>query len=142
MTVCSKIYHQFNEGIIPMTDEIKKKVDDSWKDKAKTEPLDNEQDAAGAPPEPDFKFFVTTLAMQAWIALGVIPNPVTQKTEENFGQAKYIIDTLEIIEKKTKGNLDKEEKELMDGLLHELHMGFVHKTTGKPPAPGNPQVSL
>lgn len=126
-----------------MTDEIKKKVDDSWKDKAKTEqPPAEEQDAADMPPEPDFKFFVTTLAMQAWIALGVIPNPVTQKTEENFGQAKYIIDTLEIIGKKTTGNLDKEEKELMDGLLHELHMGFVHKTTGQPQAPGNPQVSL
>ncbi len=125
-----------------MTDEIKKKVDDSWKDKAKTEPLADENDAPDMPPEPDFKFFVTTLAMQAWIALGVIPNPVTQKTEENFGQAKYIIDTLEIIDKKTQGNLDKEEKELMEGLLHELRMGFVHKTTGQSAAPGNPQVSL
>jgi hypothetical protein len=124
-----------------MTDEIKKKVDDSWKEKAKTETPDDAEDATTGPPAPDFKFFVTTLAMQAWIALGLIPNPMTQKTEENFTQAKYIIDTLEIIEEKTRGNLDKEEKELLEGLLHELHLGFVNKTTGKPNPPDNLKVS-
>lgn len=109
-------------------DNIEKKVDESWKDK---NPAKDVGDTDQIPPdrmEPDFKFFLTTLGMQAWIALGVLPNPMTEKTEENLNQAKYIIDCLELLETKTKGNLDKEEEELFENLLYELRLGFVSKT--------------
>ena len=121
-----------------MDENLKKKVDESWKEKAKTEPEAGHTHEGHEAPEPDFKFFLTSLAMQAWIALGAIPNPLTQKTEESLDQAKYIIDTLEILEKKTQGNLNDEEKELMEGLLYELRLGFVNKTTGKPVVPEPP----
>jgi hypothetical protein len=109
-------------------DNIKKKVDENWKEKNPAEEL---SEAGQVPPdriEPDFKFFLTTLGMQAWIALGVLPNPATEKKEENLNQAKYIIDCLEMLEIKTKGNLDKEESELLENLLYELRIGFVSKT--------------
>ena len=77
--------------------------EESWKEKAKTEPEQAKQEAPGGMPEPDFKFFLTSLAMQAWIGLGIIANPATQKQEENFGQAKFIIDILDILKEKTKG---------------------------------------
>jgi hypothetical protein len=107
----------------------KKKVDESWKEKAKSEvPQNPDPEEKQDLPEADFKFFLTTLGMQAWIALGMIPNPVTEKTEENFNQAKFIIDTLEVLEKKTKGNLDKEETELLEHLLYDLRLAYVDKT--------------
>jgi len=112
-------------------ENLEKKVDESWKEKAKTEPEQAKQEAPGGMPEPDFKFFLTSLAMQAWIGLGIIANPATQKQEENFGQAKFIIDILDILKEKTKGNLDKEESELLEHVLYELRMNYVEKTSGK-----------
>ncbi len=113
-------------------EDLTKKVDESWKEKAKTEPQQEKQEEKKQFPKPDFKFFLSSLAMQAWIGLGIIPNPVTQKPDENLEQAKFIIDTLDIIKEKTKGNLDKEESELLEQLLYELHLSYVNKTVGKP----------
>jgi hypothetical protein len=113
-------------------ENLKKKVDETWKEQAKTE--SETVTASEEPikiPEGDFKFFATTLGMQAWIALGIIPNPMTKKAEENFNQAKFIIDTLDMLKEKTKGNLDKEETGLVDDMLYELRLAYVQKTTEK-----------
>ncbi|MDD5568762.1 MAG: DUF1844 domain-containing protein, partial [Candidatus Omnitrophica bacterium] len=56
-----------------------------------------------------------------------IPNPATQKTEEDLPQAKFIIDTLGMLQEKTKGNLDKEEAELLESLLYELRTVYLSK---------------
>jgi hypothetical protein len=108
-------------------DDIKKKVDESWKDKAKTEPKDIPE-----PPqdfEPDFKFFLTTLGMQAWIALGIIENPSNNQREENLPQAKFLIDVLGVLETKTKNNCDKDETHLLETLLHDLRLAYVEKSS-------------
>lgn len=113
-----------------MTDEnIQKKVDESWKDKAKNEPKDTQKsEEEPKMPAVDFKFLLTTFGMQAWIALGAIPNPMTQKSEENLPQAKFMIDSLEVLDKKTKGNLDKNEAELLENMLYELRSTYINKT--------------
>lgn len=110
-----------------MNEHIEKKVDETWKDKAKEEPPVPEHDHKT--PEPSFRLFITSLAMQAWINLGIIPNPVTDKTQEDLAQAKFLIDSIEMLEKKTKGNLDKEEAEMLEHLLYELRMAFVNAST-------------
>ena len=115
-----------------MTEEIKKKVDESWKEKAKIEEnKEGSQDEKQAMPKPDFSFFLTSLAMQAWIGLGAIQNPATQKTEKNIDQAKFIIDTLEMLEGKTKGNLSKEEMEFLEHVLYELRLAYVNLSAEK-----------
>lgn len=107
-----------------MEENIKKKVDESWKEK-KSEENKTEKIQEETVPEADFKFFLTTLGIQAWIALGKIPNPMTQQIEENKNQAKFIIDTLDVLEKKTKGNLTKEESEILEKLLYDLRLNYV-----------------
>ncbi len=77
--------------------------------------------------EPDFSFFITTLAVQASIALGVMANPLTKKKEENINQAKLIIDTLGILKIKTKGNLSAEEEGLLNRILDELKAQYLSK---------------
>lgn len=108
-------------------DDLNKNIDESWKDSAQIEKehLNKEQDFV--PPVADFNFFVTTLAIQASIGLGQIPNPATQKSEENLEQAKFIIDTLGMLKEKTSGNLNQEETQLLDNLLYELRTQYVSK---------------
>ena len=83
------------------------------------------------PPVPDFKFFISILSLQATIFLGQIPNPVSQKTEEDLPQAKFIIDTLGMLQEKTRGNLIAEETELLENLLYELRTMYLSKNKGE-----------
>ncbi len=82
-------------------------------------------------PPPDFKFFVTTLAMQASIALGHMPNPSTDKVEEDLTQAKFLIDTLGMLQEKTKNNLTPEEITLLENMLYELRVAYLEKEKGQ-----------
>jgi len=120
---------------IPANRQSDKKVDESWKQSVEKEKeLDKEK--AGkpkqdfVPPAPDFKFFITTLALQASIAMGHIANPVTQKVEEDLIQAKFIIDTLGMLQEKTKGNLTPDEAGTLENLLYELRLAYVDREKG------------
>ena len=59
------------------------------------------------------------------IFLGEIPNPITEKTEKNIDQAKFLIDTLAMLKDKTKGNLSKQEEDLLNASVYELQMKYV-----------------
>ena len=59
------------------------------------------------------------------VFLGEIPNPMTNKEDVNLPQAKLIIDTLLLLREKTKGNLSKEEENILNGSLYELQLKFV-----------------
>ncbi|MDE2009991.1 MAG: DUF1844 domain-containing protein [Candidatus Omnitrophica bacterium] len=78
-------------------------------------------------PEGQLNFFnyIASLGFQTMIFLGEMPNPVTNKPEKNLKQAKFLIDTLVILREKTKGNLTKEEDDLLNGSIYELQMRFV-----------------
>jgi hypothetical protein len=118
-------------------EEEKKKVDEAWKQQAEKEK--KETPAADSLkssqeeqlPEADFSFFITTLAVQASIALGAMANPVTQKLEVNLSQAKLIIDTLGVLKEKTQGNLSSEEDSLLENMLYELRMQYLTQTKGE-----------
>lgn len=79
-------------------------------------------------PVADFSFFITTLALQASIALGQVPNPATQKKAKDLKQAQFLIDTLTMLKEKTKNNLTDEETRLHENLLHELKMRYVEES--------------
>ncbi len=108
-------------------DEIKKKVDESWKQGVEKEKQEPKAQGEFVSPEPDFKFFITTLTLQASIALGHMANPATGKTEKDSIQAKFLIDTLGMLQEKTKGNLTPEENDLFENLLYELRVAYLAK---------------
>ena len=114
-----------------MTDEIKKNIDESWKEAVGKEKETLKKEGKIIPPEPDFSFFITTLALQASISLGQVPNPATNQKEENLAQAKFLIDTLGMLKEKTKGNLTTEEANFLENLLYELRMVYISKTKGE-----------
>ncbi|UCD15618.1 MAG: DUF1844 domain-containing protein [Candidatus Omnitrophota bacterium] len=107
-----------------MNEEIRKKVDDNWKsqmEKEKTEAQTKKE----AYHQPTFTVFLSSISMQAMIAMGRIDNPVTGKKEESVEQARFLIDTLGILQEKTKGNLTAEEQTLLDDSLFNLRMMYV-----------------
>ncbi|MCM8789640.1 MAG: DUF1844 domain-containing protein [Candidatus Omnitrophica bacterium] len=108
-------------------EEEKKNIDESWKETAQKEKEELKKEGKFIPPEPDFKFFVTTLALQASIALGVVPNPATNQKKEDSAQAKFLIDTLGLLKEKTKGNLTQEESAFLEDVLYELRMQYISK---------------
>jgi hypothetical protein len=108
-------------------DETKKSVDENWKEAVDKEKEALKREGKFVPPEPDFNFFITTLSLQASIALGQIPHPVTNKNDLDLNQAKFLIDTLGMLKEKTKGNLNTGETNLLENLLYELRMLYISK---------------
>ena len=78
--------------------------------------------------EVDFASFIISLGTQAFMHLGDIPNPLTQKREKDVAAAKHMIDLLGLLETKTKGNLTGDEEELLRQLLFDLRMRYVRET--------------
>jgi hypothetical protein len=92
-----------------------------------------EEKAAGpheVPPGPpiDFPSYILGYYTQGVVFLGKVPNPYTNKQEEDIDAARHIIDLLSMLEQKTKGNLSSEEQQLLEGVLYELRMEFMAKT--------------
>ncbi len=79
-------------------------------------------------PDASFSFFISSLVTQALISLGEVENPFSKKREQNLDQAKFTIDTLEIIKEKTVGNLSEDETKLLDTALYDLRMRYVEKS--------------
>ncbi|NIM19020.1 MAG: DUF1844 domain-containing protein [Candidatus Latescibacteria bacterium] len=72
-----------------------------------------------------FIHLVTMFHVAAMQQLGKVMNPVTQKIERDLDQAKFAIDTLDMVKEKTKGNLSKEEEDFLNKTLFELHMNYL-----------------
>jgi len=107
--------------------EIKKKVDDAWKEAAKSDATQPGNKPAIEAPEASFGLFISSLMIEALISLGEIEHPTTKKKETSAVHAKFIIDTLDMLKTKTKNNLAKDEEQSLESILYELKMLFVAK---------------
>jgi hypothetical protein len=84
------------------------------------------EDRKGAMPKVDFSTFVLSLGTTALYQMGLVPDSQTGETvEPDLLVARQTVDTLEMIREKTRGNLDEDERKLIDSLLYELQMRFV-----------------
>jgi len=81
-----------------------------------------------APAKIDFPSYILSYYTQGLVLLGEVPNPYTNKKEEDLEGAHHIVDILEMLQEKTKGNLAKEEGQLIESVLYELRMKFMAKT--------------
>ncbi|MDX9821048.1 MAG: DUF1844 domain-containing protein [Syntrophales bacterium] len=92
-------------------------------------PSPSEED--GFLPEVNFANFILSLGTTAFYHFGDLPDEAEGKAEKNLAAAKQTIDLLSMLESKTKGNLDKDEQALLEGILYELRLRFVKETTSK-----------
>ena len=131
-----------------------KRVDEDWKKRAQAEkeldaakvapPAPAAPAAPGAPPpkgdarpHPMFGGLVESLASQALLYMGAMRDPMTGQAHQDLQQSQTMIEMLGMIEEKTKGNLSREEADMLKQVLDEVRMHFVRITT--PPPPPNPK---
>lgn len=140
-----------------MSDEVIKKVDEEWKRKVQEEKRQLEQQTGGAPKQaapapkqppsqqqppasrepgagPSFTNLVESLATQAAMCLGLVQDELsTAPPQIDLKQGQFLIDMLNVLREKTRGNLTAEEQAILDQTLDELRMvyvGLVQKLTG------------
>lgn len=70
--------------------------------------------------DPRFSEFLFLQAQNAGMFLGQIPNPVTGQNHVNLRAAKSVLDSLEMLENKTHGNLTETEEKLLATALNNL----------------------
>ncbi|MCX7917271.1 MAG: DUF1844 domain-containing protein [bacterium] len=73
----------------------------------------------------NFNLIVTFFAEMGWQSLGKIPNPLTGKIEKKLEVVKEIIELLEILKEKTKGNLTEEEDRFLNTTIANLQLNYV-----------------
>lgn len=115
-------------------------VDADWKNQAQAEKEklaakvgDAARPVADAPAEspttptivPSFEMIVEQFAAQALMAMGAIPQPGGQK-KVDVGLARFFIDSLAVLEDKTKGNLTAGEQRTLLSALTDLRMTYVN----------------
>ena len=79
-----------------------------------------------------FAQMVVQQSNMALMLLGKVPHPQTGKTIVDIDAARMFIDQLEMLEAKTRGNLTKEEEQLLKHSLMSLRMAFVDAVNAAP----------
>jgi hypothetical protein len=90
-----------------------------------SEELEDEEELEGAQDPASFVNFLMSIASNAASALGMMEHPVTHQREVDLQLGKHWIDVLGMLQKKTQGNLTKQEQQLVEGLLSDLRMQYV-----------------
>lgn len=76
-------------------------------------------------PQVNFTNFVLSLSTSALFHFGDFPEHEGGASEKNLPAAKQTIDILDMLNEKTKGNLNENENNLIKGVLYELKMRYV-----------------
>ena len=83
------------------------------------------QEEAQQLPPVDFTTFLGDLVTTGQLYLEGMRNPETDEVIVNLPLVKRIIDSIEMLEEKTKGNLTAPEANFLANTLYELRMGYV-----------------
>ena len=81
-----------------------------------------------AAPGTPFTNFLEPLIAQAYMNLGMLPNPYQPQAKPDIGAARQMIDILTLLQEKTSGNLTPDEEEFLNTYLGELKLAFVKIT--------------
>jgi hypothetical protein len=76
-------------------------------------------------PEASFLGLVNMLAVEAAMHLGMLRNVSEEQPQIDLESGRHLIDMLGMLQTKTRGNLTKEEEELLENVLSDLRMQFV-----------------
>lgn len=86
--------------------------------------------AAHMPQEVDFISFVGSLAASALMHMGEKITPDQPDDIRDLAAAKQMIDLIDLLKEKTRGNLTDEESKMMETLTYNLKMRFVKESAG------------
>jgi len=110
--------------------EVKSSEDQATPAAEGPKPISPKAAQSGKEKEPDyppinFTNFVLSLSTSALFHFGDFPDQEGGKTEKNLPAAKQTIDILDMLNERTKGNLNENENQLIQGVLYELKLRYV-----------------
>jgi hypothetical protein len=76
------------------------------------------------------RFTLELLNQRAWIALGLVADPVTGRVEADFAEAKRAIDVLAVLAAHVEADAAPEERRELQTLLSNLRINYVRQTSG------------
>lgn len=79
-------------------------------------------------PSPTLQMHVFHMASQVSMALGEVENPLTNEKQVDLQAARFLIDTIAMLEEKTRGNRSDDEEQYVTGVLANLRMAYVRKS--------------
>lgn len=100
-------------------------VDPEGQPKAEASPAAGPEDTTRSLPPADFPTLILSLGSSAMMYLGEGHPGQDKPPPKNLPLAKHAIDMLTVLEEKTKGNLTKEEEQILEGLLFDLRLHYV-----------------
>lgn len=77
--------------------------------------------------EPLLLHLVSTFTQSAWIAMGKLKNPATDKIERSLDGASLYIDLLDMIQRRMKGNLSDWEERFLDSTISNLKLNYMEE---------------
>ncbi len=78
-------------------------------------------------PPLDFASVVFPFYSQALIKLGLMEDPIKGNGDVDIAYAKRLIDILDLLKERTKGNLDPKESGFLESCLIQLKMRYMQK---------------
>ena len=95
--------------------------------------IDNQKSAVGnAELAQRFVQFVMMQAQNIFYVLGRIPSPDGRPIPPNLEAGKILIDQLEMVQEKTRGNLSTQESSILEDALKNVRLAFVEVSGGTP----------
>lgn len=82
-------------------------------------------------PSPSMESLFYMLATSALVNLGEVPNPVDQQRKTDLAMASHNIDTITLLQEKTRGNLTPAEERLCLEILNELRLKYANASQVK-----------
>ena len=79
----------------------------------------------------DLSSFLLSMHAQTLVNLGEINNPITGESKADLDAARQGIDIIIMLKEKTKGNLNDNEKALLDNILYDLRIKYIERTSEK-----------
>ncbi len=86
----------------------------------KNDPKVNEEELS-------FLSLIYSLSQAAWSWLGKQAHPTSNQIQKDLVQAKSMIDMLRMLQKKTQGNLNPKEQQILEGTLADLELNYVEE---------------
>ena len=113
-------------GSAEATDEKKDAGPEKESPTPDTTQSDDPQEAASSPPvEITFSSFILGLSTQALMYLGEVPPAADQIASTDLFAAQQMIDVIAMLQRKTVGNLDTGEAQMLESILFDLRMRYV-----------------
>ncbi len=86
---------------------------------------ENKTSRKDAFPKVDFSSFILSIYSSGLVQLGKVEDPSTGQIQKNLIMARHTIDMMAMLSEKTRGNLNKDEENLLRALLSEIRLAYV-----------------